>query len=70
MSPTLQGRMVVLNGDTTASRTLNTSDLGQTKAQSGQTTTASNFRTDVNANGAINSTDVSLVKANLRLQVP
>jgi hypothetical protein len=33
------------------------------KSQSGQAPGASNFRADVNANGSINATDVSLVKS-------
>ena len=54
--------MSVLLGDTTANRTVNSSDVSQTKLQSGSPITASNFRTDVSANGSINSSDVSTVK--------
>jgi hypothetical protein len=42
---------------------VNASDLIQTKAQVGQIITASNFRSDVNANGTINASDVTAVKA-------
>ena len=56
-------QMVVLAGDTTANRAVNSSDISQTKSQSGQTVTASNFRTDVTVNGSINSSDISLVKS-------
>ena len=56
--------MGVLLGDTTASGTVNAGDVSQTKAQSGQTVGAGNFRTDVTINGTINASDVSLVKSN------
>jgi hypothetical protein len=69
-SPSLQSTMGLLLGDTSASRIVNASDIGQTKAQSGQAVTASNFRTDVNANGSINASDVSLVKARSGTAIP
>ena len=53
----------VLVGDTNASRSVTAADVSQTKAQSGNAVTASNFREDVNANCAINAGDASLVKA-------
>ncbi len=55
--------MGVLVGDTNGNRTVNASDVSQTKAQAGQPVTASNFREDVNANGAINASDIGLVKS-------
>jgi len=55
--------MDVLLGDTTNNGAVNASDVGQAKAESGQTATASNFRVDVNVSGAINATDVSLIKS-------
>lgn len=55
--------MAVLLGDTNFNGTVNASDIGQTKAQSGQLLTSSNFREDVNTNGSINATDVALVKS-------
>lgn len=66
----VRGRMAVLNGDTTANRVVNSSDVGQTKAQSGQPLTATNFRLDVSANGSINGTDVSQIKANSGKSLP
>ncbi len=57
-------RMAVLAGDVNANRSVNSSDIGQTKANSGQSTTGANFRTDVNTNGSINSSDIGSVKAN------
>jgi hypothetical protein len=53
----------VLSGDTSGDRSVNSSDVSQTKSQAGNMATASNFREDVNANGVINSADVSLVKS-------
>jgi uncharacterized delta-60 repeat protein len=52
----------LLLGDTTGNSSVNSSDIGLTKAKIGQAVTASNFRTDVSVNGAINSSDVSIVK--------
>jgi hypothetical protein len=52
-----------LLGDTTGNRTVNSSDVGQVKAQSGDPTNSSNVRLDVNANGDVNATDISLVKS-------
>jgi hypothetical protein len=54
--------MGVLEGDTTANRLVNSSDISQTQSQSGQGVTASNFREDVTANGLINSSDISDVQ--------
>jgi hypothetical protein len=55
--------MGVLVGDTTANGFVNSADVSQTQAQSGQSLTGSNFREDVTANGFINSADVSLVQS-------
>jgi hypothetical protein len=52
-----------LRGDGNASRTVNTTDIGQVKSISGAAIMSTNFRFDVNANGAINASDVGLVKA-------
>jgi N-acetylneuraminic acid mutarotase len=52
-----------LLGDTTGNGTVNATDVGQTKGQSGQPLTAANFRNDVNASGSINATDIGQVKA-------
>jgi hypothetical protein len=45
----------VLLGDTSGNKTVNSSDVSQTKLQSGQAVTATNFRVDVNTNGSINA---------------
>jgi hypothetical protein len=55
--------MNVLLGDTNADGAVNSTDIAQTKSQSGQSVTASNFREDVTADGNINSTDIALVKS-------
>jgi hypothetical protein len=62
--------MRVLIGDVTRNGTVNASDISQTKLQSGQQVTASNFRDDVNGNGVINASDVALVKAQSGTFVP
>ena len=69
---TLNNALIALDllvGDTTNNRAVNSSDVTQTKAQSGQNATSANFRLDVNANGAINATDVSAIKANSGTQL-
>ena len=62
--------MSVLLGDSNANKSVNSSDVTQTKAQSGQAVTALNFREDVTASGAINSSDVSLVKSKSGTALP
>ena len=62
--------MNVLLGDTTANGMAYSSDIGQAKANSGQTTTNANFRTDITANGFINSSDIGTVKANSGTSLP
>ena len=55
--------MGVLLGDTNADRSVNSSDIGQTKSQSFHPVVQGNFREDVNVDGAINSSDIGLVKS-------
>jgi uncharacterized repeat protein (TIGR01451 family) len=62
--------MNVLLGDTTANKAVNSSDISQTKAQSGTIPTASTFRTDVTVNGLINSSDISTVKSKSGTAIP
>jgi len=62
--------MGVLAGDTNANRSVNAADVSQTKAQSGQAVTSSNFRNDVNANGSINAADINIVKARSGTSIP
>ncbi len=56
-------RMAVLTGDTNGDGTVNSADISQTKAKSGQATDATNFRNDANVDGVLNSADISLVKS-------
>ncbi len=62
--------MDVLVGDTTGDGTVNSSDVSQTKARSGQTVGSSNFRSDVTVDGTLNSSDVSSVKAKSGTALP
>lgn len=59
-----------LLGDTNGNRSVNASDVSQTKGRTGQAVTTTNFRSDVNANGAINAGDASLVKTSSGHAVP
>ena len=59
-----------LVGDTNADRSVNSADIGQTKAQSGNLVIGSNFREDVNIDGNINSSDIGLVKSKSGTSVP
>ena len=60
----------MLIGDTNGNKTVNASDVAQTKGQSGLPVTAANFRTDVNAGGTIAASDIAQVKANAGNTVP
>jgi hypothetical protein len=62
--------MGVLLGDTSANGSVNSSDVSQTKGQSGTSATATNFRTDVTINGTVNSSDVSTVKSKSGTALP
>ena len=62
--------MGVLLGDTTANGFVNSADVSQTQAQSGQSVTDSNFREDLTANGFINSADISLVQSKSGTSLP
>jgi hypothetical protein len=60
----------MLIGDTSGNKAVNSSDVTQTKLQSGQAVTATNFREDVNANGSINASDVGTVKSKVGTALP
>ena len=62
--------MNVLVGDTTANRAVNSSDVSEAKAESGNVTNAENFRDDVTANGVINSSDIGLIKSKSGTSLP
>jgi hypothetical protein len=59
-----------LLGDTNADASVNSADISQTKAQSGQVVGGTNFREDVNIDGSLNSADISLVKSKSGTALP
>jgi autotransporter-associated beta strand protein len=63
-------KLNVLIGDTNGNRTVNATDIGQTKSQSGALVTGDNFRTDINASGSVNATDIAQAKANAGRTLP
>lgn len=62
--------MSVLLGDTNADRFTDAIDVSQTKSQSGNPVTSSNFREDVNVDGFIDAIDTSLVKSKSGTALP
>lgn len=68
--PSTTVSMNVLAGDANGNKTVNASDIGMTKGESGAGLTAANFRADVNASGAVNGSDIGLVKAATGHTVP
>jgi plastocyanin len=60
----------MLIADTTGNKTVNASDIAQTKLQSGQAVTGSNFREDVTVSGTINGSDIGLVKSRSGASLP
>lgn len=68
--PNASALMKVLLGDTNGSSGVNASDVGRTKAASGQAVSSANFRQDVNKGGAINASDIGLVKFRSGASVP
>ena len=63
-------KMNVLLADTTGNKVVNSSDVSQTKIQSGGNVGAENFREDVTCDGSINSSDVSTVKSQSGQAIP
>jgi hypothetical protein len=59
-----------LLGDTNGNRSVNASDIGQTKSQAGQPVGGSNFRTDVTVDGSVTASDVGLVKSRTGSALP
>jgi hypothetical protein len=62
--------MSVLFGDVNADGAVNSADISQTKSQSGQTVSSTNFREDLTVDGNINSADISLVKSKSGTALP
>ena len=69
-SDTVSAPMSLLIGDTNANGVVNSSDVSQTKSQSGQQVTGANFREDVTVSGQIDSSDISLVKSQSGTALP
>ncbi|HSS95664.1 MAG TPA: GDSL-type esterase/lipase family protein [Terriglobales bacterium] len=72
-SHSLPARAVKVNflgGDTNGSGAVNSSDISQTKAQSGSPLTAANFRVDATQDGAISSSDIAYVKSQSGKAIP
>ncbi len=67
---TVSASMGILLGDTSGDGVVNSADITQTKSQSGQFVTTSNFREDVTVNGSLNSADISLVKSKSGTALP
>jgi hypothetical protein len=60
----------ILAGDTSGNGTVNSTDVSQTKIQSGSPISDANFRTDVTVDGSINSSDVAKVKLQSGKAIP
>ena len=60
----------LLVGDVNSNGTVNGTDVGQAKTESGHAADADNFRADVTPNGAINGTDVGLIKTKSGTSLP
>ncbi|MEP7031732.1 MAG: dockerin type I domain-containing protein, partial [Pseudolabrys sp.] len=66
----VSARLPVLIGDISGDGVVDSLDLVQAKSSAGEKVGPTNFRTDVNANGAINASDILRVKANSGAQLP
>src|SRR5438876_1913925 len=62
--------MGILIGDTSANRIVNATDVSQTKSRVGQPVDTTNFRSDVNTNGALNASDVAIFKGKVGTSLP
>lgn len=69
-TPSVAATMGVLLGDTNADHFTDAVDVSQTKSQSGNALTTSNFREDVNIDGFIDAVDTSLVKSKSGTALP
>ena len=68
--PSATVKMNVLVGDSTGNKVVNSSDISQTKALSGDPTDITKFRCDFNTDGSVNASDVSQVKAASGKSIP
>ncbi len=62
--------MGVLVGDTNWDGVVNAGDATQTRNRAGQTTDATNFRSDVNVDGIVNSGDTTAVRSRSGTALP
>jgi len=69
-TPSIAAPMGVLLGDTNADAFTDAIDVSQTKSQSGNAITNSNFREDVNVDGFIDAIDTALVKSKSGTALP
>ena len=60
----------ILMGDTTGNKSVNSSDVLQTKQQVGMPVDSSNFREDINSSGTISASDVTQVKLQVGNSLP
>ena len=70
MLPTTAVTVKMLIGDTNGDSAVNVSDALQTRNRAGQATDATNFRSDVNLDGSVNSGDTTAVRARSGNSVP
>ena len=68
--PTTALSMGVLLGDTNGDRSVNAGDALQTRNRAGQTTDATNFRSDVNVDGLVNSGDTTVLRSRSGTALP
>jgi hypothetical protein len=62
--------MSVLVGDVNTNRTVNASDVAQTKSRLGQPVDQTNFQSDINTNGTINASDLASIKSHVGTGLP
>ena len=62
--------MNLLMGDTNGNKSVTSTDVSETKSQSGVPVTNANFRRDVTPNGSINASDLGLVKSRTGAMLP
>ncbi len=68
--PAASFSMGLLLGDINSSRLVNSTDIVQATALSGQPANAANFRRDINCSGLINSTDIVIVRSRSGSSLP
>jgi GDSL-like lipase/acylhydrolase family protein/dockerin type I repeat protein len=68
--PTASIKIGILAGDTSGNGIVNSTDVSQTKNQSGSAISDANFRADVTVDGSINSSDVGKVKLQSGKAIP